>query len=200
MKSARGTTLHAHITHITLITLITLITHHTHHTHNTHHTSHSSHSSHTHPHQSSVQVSAGGVQVWRVNPDDVERCVWDVVRVAKELHSDESRYFRAVSLYYRQSYTHSIHTPHTSHTHTLHTHTHTQSQSYPLDDSAIQGLLQRAADAVSPLLDKLYEKAFQSHQSVFDPAVTKYDLTFRLKNSQRLLALVCCNLCSPMKL
>jgi len=48
-----------------------------------------------------VQVSAGGVQVWRVNPDDVERCVWDVVRVAKELHSDESRYFRAVSLYCR---------------------------------------------------------------------------------------------------
>ena len=149
--------------------------------------------------------------MWRVNPDDVERCVWDVVRVAKELHSDESRYFRAVSLYCRQSYTHthSSHiTPHThthsSHTHTrthtrAHTHTHTQSQSYPLDGSAIQALLQRAADAVSPLLDKLYEKAFQSHQSVFDPAVTKYDLTFRLKNTQRLLALVCCNLWSPMK-
>ena len=73
--------------------------------------------------------------MWRVNPDDVERCVWDVVRVAKELHSDESRYFRAVSLYYRQSYNHThTHTPHTSHltythltphTHTLHTRTHT---------------------------------------------------------------------------
>ena len=94
---------------------------------------------------------------------------------------------------------HTLLTHHTSHTHILHTHTHThQSQSYPLDGSAIQALLQRAADAVSPLLDKLYEKAFQSHQSVFDPAVTKYDLTFRLKNTQRLLALVCCNLWSPM--
>ena len=112
--------------------------------------------------------------------------------------------------------THTSHTPHThphTHTHThahihthtrihthAHTHTHTQSQSYPVDGSAIQVLLQRAADAVSPLLDKLYEKAFQSHQSVFDPAVTKYDLSFRLKNTQRLLALVHCNLNSPMEL
>ena len=36
--------------------------------------------------------------MWKVNPDDVERCVWDVVRVAKDLNSDESRYFRAVSV------------------------------------------------------------------------------------------------------
>ena len=34
--------------------------------------------------------------MWKVNPDDVERCVWDVVRVAKDLNSNESRYFRAV--------------------------------------------------------------------------------------------------------
>jgi len=59
-----------------------------------------------------------------------------------------------------------------------------------VDTSDIQGLLERAADAVTPLLDKLYEKAFQSHQSVFDPTVTKYDLSFRLKNTQRLLTLV----------
>jgi len=36
--------------------------------------------------------------VWKVNPADVEKCVWDVVRVAKDLNSDESRYFRAVSV------------------------------------------------------------------------------------------------------
>ena len=32
-----------------------------------------------------------------VNPAAVERCVQDVVRLAKDLSTDESRYFRAVS-------------------------------------------------------------------------------------------------------
>ena len=46
------------------------------------------------------QGASGGVQQWRVNPQAVERCVADVVRIAKELDSDESRYFRAVSKHY----------------------------------------------------------------------------------------------------
>ena len=45
----------------------------------------------------SPQGSAGGVQQWRVNPEAVQRCVADVVKIARELDSDESRYFRAVS-------------------------------------------------------------------------------------------------------
>ena len=73
-------------------------------------------------------------------------------------------------------------------THTLtHTHTHTQAQSFPVDEADLHALLQRAADAIAPLLDKLYEKALQSHQSVFDPTATKYDLSFRLQNAMRLL-------------
>ena len=32
-----------------------------------------------------------------VNPSVVERCVQDVVRLARDLNTDESRYFRAVS-------------------------------------------------------------------------------------------------------
>ena len=32
-----------------------------------------------------------------VNPTAVERCVQDVVRLARDLNTDESRYFRAVS-------------------------------------------------------------------------------------------------------
>ena len=32
-----------------------------------------------------------------VNPAAVERCVQDVVRLARDLNTDESRYFRAVS-------------------------------------------------------------------------------------------------------
>lgn len=32
-----------------------------------------------------------------VNPTAVERCVQDVVRLAKDLSTDQSRYFRAVS-------------------------------------------------------------------------------------------------------
>ncbi len=34
---------------------------------------------------------------WRVNPEAVDRCVQDVVRLARNLSTDESRYFRAVS-------------------------------------------------------------------------------------------------------
>ena len=43
------------------------------------------------------QGSSAGVRQWRVNPQAVERCVADVVKIAKELDSDESRYFQAVS-------------------------------------------------------------------------------------------------------
>ena len=43
-----------------------------------------------------------GVQQWRVNPEAVERCVADVVKIAKDLESDESRYFRAVSYAWKQ--------------------------------------------------------------------------------------------------
>ena len=45
-----------------------------------------------------MQGSGAGVHQWRVNPQAVERCVADVVKIAKELNSDESRYFRAVSV------------------------------------------------------------------------------------------------------
>ena len=48
-------------------------------------------------HMTWVQGSSGGVRQWRVNSQAVERCVADVVKIAKELNSDESRYFQAVS-------------------------------------------------------------------------------------------------------
>ncbi len=48
----------------------------------------------------------------------------------------------------------------------------------------------RAGDAVSPLVDKLYEKAFTAYASVFDATATKYDQSFRLQNAQRLLRYV----------
>lgn len=38
------------------------------------------------------------VPSWRVNPEAVEKCVADVVRLARNLSTDESRYFRAVSV------------------------------------------------------------------------------------------------------
>ena len=59
--------------------------------------------------------------------------------------------------------------------------------SYPVDASDIQGLLMRAADAVAPLIDKLYEKALNAYDSVLDPTATKFDQSFRLQNAQRLL-------------
>ena len=99
-----------------------------------------------HPQQSSEVVS----------PPAVERCVRDVVRVAKELNQDESRFSAAA-------------------------------QSFPVDDTDVRYLLQRASDAVAPLLDRMYDKALQTHLSVFDASVSKYDLGFRLQNAQRLL-------------
>lgn len=56
-----------------------------------------------------------------------------------------------------------------------------------MDRADLRSLISRAGDAVSPLLDKLYEKALQSHQAVFDPTVSKYDLGFRLQSALRLL-------------
>ena len=47
--------------------------------------------------QSSFQIAANGEQVSKLNPASVERCVQDVVGVAKALATDESRFFRAVS-------------------------------------------------------------------------------------------------------
>jgi hypothetical protein len=109
-----------------------------------------------------MQGSSGGVRQWRVNAQAVERCVADVVKIARELNSDESRYFQA-------------------------------SQSFPVDRADLQSLVSRAGDAVSPLLDRLYEKALQSHEAVFDPTVSKYDLGFRLQSALRMLRM-CCNM------
>ena len=62
-----------------------------------------------------------------------------------------------------------------------------QSQSFPVDRADLRSLVGRAGEAVSPLLDRLYEKALQSHQAVYDPTVSKYDLGFRLQSALRLL-------------
>ena len=62
-----------------------------------------------------------------------------------------------------------------------------QSSSFPVDQIDIHRLVQRATAAVTPLLDKLYKKALQSHFLVNDPTVSKYDHRFRLQNAVRLL-------------
>ena len=62
-----------------------------------------------------------------------------------------------------------------------------QSRSFPVDRADLQSLVSRAGDAVSPLLDRLYEKALQSHEAVFDPTVSKYDLGFRIQSALRML-------------
>ena len=36
---------------------------------------------------------------WRLNPEAVERCVQNVIRLAKDLSTDESRFFKAVSIH-----------------------------------------------------------------------------------------------------
>lgn len=56
-----------------------------------------------------------------------------------------------------------------------------------MDENEIRALFIRAADAVAPLIDKLYEKALKAYQSVFDTTVGKFDLPFRVQNAQRLL-------------
>jgi hypothetical protein len=112
--------------------------------------------------EQTMQGSQGGVRQWRVNSEAVERCVEDVVKIARELNSDESRYFQA-------------------------------SQSFPVDRADLQSLVGRAGDAVSPLLDRLYEKALHSQEAVFDPTVSRYALGYRLQNSARLLRM-CCNM------
>ena len=62
---------------------------------------------------------------------------------------------------------------------------------FPVDEIDIHRLLKRAVDAVTPLLDKLFEKALYSHSMVSDPSVGKFDLNFRLQNSIRLLRYTC---------
>jgi len=62
-----------------------------------------------------------------------------------------------------------------------------QATSFPVDSSEVLTLLARAGDAVRPLLDRLYDKALAAHAAVFDPTATKYDISFRVQNGQRLL-------------
>ena len=62
-----------------------------------------------------------------------------------------------------------------------------QSKAFPVDRADLQSLLSRAADAISPLLDRLYQKALRSHQTIFDPTASKYDQGFRIQSAQRLL-------------
>lgn len=62
-----------------------------------------------------------------------------------------------------------------------------QAQNFPLDVSELQLFLSRGAEALSPLIDLLYQKAFSTYNSIFEPSVTYYDQTFRVQNAQRLL-------------
>ena len=56
-----------------------------------------------------------------------------------------------------------------------------------MDRADLRSLVSRAGDAVAPLLDRLYEKAMQSHEAVLDPTVSKYDHGFKLQATVRLL-------------
>ena len=58
---------------------------------------------------------------------------------------------------------------------------------FPIDPIDIHRLLRRGTESVIPLLDKLYEKALQSHAFISDTSISKFDMTFRLQNAQRLL-------------
>ena len=63
-----------------------------------------------------------------------------------------------------------------------------------MDPIDIHRLMRRAAEAINPILDRLYAKALQTHELTSDPTVSKFDLNFRLQNAQRQLRLVrnCC--------
>ena len=56
-----------------------------------------------------------------------------------------------------------------------------------MDQIDIHRLLRRAADAISPILDRLYAKALKSEQLISDPTISKFDLNFWLQNAQRQL-------------
>ena len=58
---------------------------------------------------------------------------------------------------------------------------------FPIDPIDVHRLLRRGTESVTPLLDKLYEKALQSHAFISDTSISKFDMTFRLQNAQRLL-------------
>ena len=59
-----------------------------------------------------------------------------------------------------------------------------------MDPIDIHRLMRRAAEAISPILDRLYTKALQTHEILSDPTISKFDLNFRLQNAQRQLRLV----------
>lgn len=68
-----------------------------------------------------------------------------------------------------------------------HPHLCVQAQSFPVDESDLQSFLQRAAEAVGPLLNLLYQKAFSTYDSIFEPSIRNFDKRFRVQNAQRLL-------------
>lgn len=62
-----------------------------------------------------------------------------------------------------------------------------QAQLFPVDESDRDSFLQRAAAAIAPLLDLLYQKAFFTYDSIFEPSISAFDKRFRVQNAQRLL-------------
>jgi hypothetical protein len=103
------------------------------------------------------------LQTNQINVEIVNNCVTQTIFIAKQFHN-ERRY-------------------ETRSTQALNV--------FPVDDIDIHRLMRRGTNAVAPLLDKLYEKALQSHAMISDPSITKFDLNFRLQNSQRLLRMCC---------
>ena len=65
-----------------------------------------------------------------------------------------------------------------------------QAQSFPVDESDRDSFLRRAATAITPLMDLLYQKALHTYDSIFDPTVSNFDKRFRIQNAQRLLKYV----------
>lgn len=62
-----------------------------------------------------------------------------------------------------------------------------QARFFPVAESDIQTFIERAGVAVQPLLELLYQRAFATHDSIFEPSVTNFDKRFRVQNAQRLM-------------
>ncbi|XP_065890000.1 uncharacterized protein [Dysidea avara] len=96
-----------------------------------------------------------------VNPEAVEKCTNEIVRLAKETNQTAtSRFSLATS-------------------------------TVKVSQTDIDSLMLRASNALIPVLDKLYEKAFAAYRAVMDGTAGKFDLKFRLTNAQRLLKMCC---------
>jgi len=69
-----------------------------------------------------------------------------------------------------------------------------QQQQFPVFEHDTERPLHRASQAMVPIMELLYQKAFSVYDSIYHPSISTFDRKFRVQNAIRLLKYVLANI------